>query len=105
MNISDNESSKERRERLEEEKRKAILKLEQCDEKIYNEGTEIGMIAGGNSKIIEEIVLKIKEDSFTNVDWHYVGGRARILCLGNEEEIKKAKKAFMLSRLQYLIHE
>jgi hypothetical protein len=39
--------------------------------------------------VIEKWVLRVRKLSQQRVDWHYVGGRARILCLGDVARVHR----------------
>jgi hypothetical protein len=61
-----------------------------CNMKVFNEG-ELMMVThtiGSNS--IEGWVKKIAKKSGQPVDWHFAGGRARILALGDLDKVNKA---------------
>jgi len=60
-----------------------------CDSYIYNNGNEICFVTG-RSFVIENWIVQIRKLSGQQVDWHYVGGRGRILYIGDYDKILKA---------------
>lgn len=59
-----------------------------CDAEIYEKG-ECVFVGHGPSNAVERWVKRIAELSGQRVDWHYVGGRAVVLVLGDTEKVRK----------------
>lgn len=55
---------------------------DRCDQKIYEKGTPICLLAGPPAKDIEAWVKAIAKKTDQRVDWHFVGGRAVVKFLG-----------------------
>lgn len=74
-----------------------------CATDIYRNGQHVGMLASGmegpGACAIEEWVNRLAEASGQRVDWHYSGGRANVLCVG---DVALARKKFeeLLPKLQ-----
>ncbi len=61
-------------------------------------------IAGIPSTAIEAIVVRVREETECQVDWHYVGGRGIVKVLGGAEAEKEVVEALeqyqlLMSRL------
>ena len=56
---------------------------DRCDKDIYDNGTQVFLTHTISGKDIEKWVQKIAEESGEKVDWHYFGGRAVVLALGD----------------------
>lgn len=54
-----------------------------CDPDIFKKGKGICVI-DGSSNAVENWVKKIAQEANAKVDWHYSGGRANVLHLGNK---------------------
>ena len=74
------------------------MSKKRCNRDIFKNGICIGMIAGGNSKIIEIIVKQISKKSGQRVDWHCAGGKAIVKALG---DIERARLEFKMCKLLY----
>ncbi len=61
-----------------------------CNKEIFNEGEFICMTNSIPSNAMEGWVKKIAEVSGQPVDWHFAGGRARVLALGDIGKVKEA---------------
>lgn len=61
---------------------------DKCDFDVYTNGTTVFLTHTIRAKEIEIWVQKIALDSGQKVDWHYVGGRAFVLSLGNLNKVK-----------------
>lgn len=55
--------------------------LPDCNRFIYNFGTCV-CVLDGRAEAVEFWVQKVAQRANAYVDWHYVGGRARVLHLG-----------------------
>jgi hypothetical protein len=62
-----------------------------CDQEIFQKGRHVGMLAGPGSNAIERWVRGVAERSGQRVDWHFFGGRANVLCIG---DIDAARREF-----------
>jgi hypothetical protein len=60
---------------------------DKCNEKVYNEGTSVFMIADMDGDKIEKWVQMIAEKSGQPVDWFWYGGRACIKALGDLHQV------------------
>ncbi len=67
-----------------------------CNQDIYENGKYAGMIAGGDADVIESYVKFIAEKTGEPVDWHYCGGRARILTTGDVQTVRSALNDYLL---------
>lgn len=54
-----------------------------CDQEIFAKGNTI-LILSGSSNMIENWVKKVVAEANARIDWHYCGGRANVLHLGDE---------------------
>lgn len=63
---------------------------ESCDKEVYNNGSLIFVTHTMSSARVEEWVQAVAKESGQKVDWHYVGGRAQILFLGDQEKVAAA---------------
>lgn len=61
-----------------------------CDENIYKNGTCVGIMIGHSKAEIEDFVKSIADETQQPVDWHYAGGRARILTTGDTRVVRHA---------------
>lgn len=66
--------------------------LDRCQTDIYENGTQVFLTHTIAAKDLDPWVQKIAEDSGQPVDWHYAGGRAIILALGDLEKVKTSLK-------------
>lgn len=64
--------------------------LPRCSQDLYLHGEHIMTIADVPSEKIEEWVVKVRKESKQKVDWHFVGGRACVLYLGNKGRVVQA---------------
>lgn len=60
-----------------------------CDEEVYRQGDPVA-IAVGRAVVVEAWVVELRAASGQRVDWHYIGGRARVLALGDVEAVRRA---------------
>ena len=63
-----------------------------CDPDIFKNGTGL-CIVDGRSNAVETWVQAIAKRADTQVDWHYCGGRANVLHLGDEAGRQRALEA------------
>ena len=61
-----------------------------CDPRIYTEGQTVFVGDTLGSNAMERWVQKIAKDSGQPVDWHWSGGRANVLALGDREAVTAA---------------
>lgn len=55
-----------------------------CDREIFEKGESVAILEG-SSNAVEKWVKKIAKTAKARVDWHYSGGIANVLHLGDEE--------------------
>jgi hypothetical protein len=60
-----------------------------CDPKIFKQGEPIVLLDGG-MHAVEEWVLEVARLSETRIDWHYSGGIAQVLHLGDSQSRERA---------------
>ena len=63
-----------------------------CNPKIFKNGTTVAMVCG-SSNAVERWVKSIAKKAEAQVDWHYAGGRAMILHLGNKASLQRTLDA------------
>lgn len=63
-----------------------------CDPAIFKDGKVVCVI-DGRSNAVERFVKAVAARSGAQVDWHYAGGRARVLHLGDENSYQVALNA------------
>lgn len=61
-----------------------------CNQEVFNKGEVVFMTHSIPSNAMEGWVRKVAKLSGQRVDWHFFGGRARILALGDIEVVKAA---------------
>ena len=66
--------------------------LAPCKENIYRDGKTVFVIPELDKYEIEKWCRHISNESGQPVDWHYYGGRANILALGDLEKVECAIK-------------
>lgn len=64
-----------------------------CNAKIFKKGRHIFTTHSIPSNAMEKWVQNVAQEANVPVDWHFAGGRACVLALGNKEEIQRAKDA------------
>ncbi len=67
--------------------------LKPCNDKIHRKGTHLFTTHSIPAEKIEKWVKQVAQMSGQKVDWHYFGGRAVILALGNARQISKVTQA------------
>lgn len=60
-----------------------------CDSEIFQYGETIAILSG-SSNAIERWVKKVAAEANARIDWHYTGGRANVLHLGDEDSRGRA---------------
>lgn len=78
--------------------------LQQCDEEIMQKGHTVFYIPSWRKKDIENWVQEVAKRSGQKVDWHYSGGNANIIGLGDLDKIRNTIKE-MLPELNKSINE
>lgn len=63
---------------------------DRCDYDVYEKGRQVFLTQTIRASNIETWVQKIAADSGQQVDWHYAGGRAIILALGDIEKVRES---------------
>jgi hypothetical protein len=63
-----------------------------CDPRIFKDGKGL-CIVDGSSNAVERWVQSIAKKANAQVDWHYSGGRANVLHLGDAESYQRALNA------------
>lgn len=66
------------------------MDLNKCDSEVYNNGMVVFFTNTIRSVRMEEWVQAIAKDSGQRVDWHWCGGRAVVLALGDLHKVRKA---------------
>lgn len=66
-----------------------------CNREIYNKGTHVFTTHSISSNAMEKWVKKVAKLSGQPVDWHFYGGRAAVLALGDLKKVKEAITALM----------
>lgn len=63
---------------------------EPCNPEVFEHGDPIFMTHGIPSNAMEQWVKKVAKESGQRVDWHFAGGRAVVLFLGDREAVRDA---------------
>ncbi|PIT87991.1 MAG: hypothetical protein COU29_04250 [Candidatus Magasanikbacteria bacterium CG10_big_fil_rev_8_21_14_0_10_36_32] len=63
-----------------------------CDPEIFKNGTGL-CVVDGSSNAVECWVQSVAKKANTKVDWHYSGGRANVLHLGDADSYQRALNA------------
>lgn len=63
-----------------------------CDQEIFREGKPVVAI-DGKSQAVERWVQAVAQAANARVDWHYSGGTAQVLHLGDNESRERVHKA------------
>lgn len=61
-----------------------------CDPRIFAEGTTVFVGDTIGSCALEAWVQKVAKESGQPVDWHWAGGRAQVLALGDLDRVREA---------------
>jgi hypothetical protein len=61
-----------------------------CDREVFENGEMLFITYTIPSNAMEGWVKKVAQRSGQRVDWHFAGGRARVLALGDLDAVKKA---------------
>jgi hypothetical protein len=68
-----------------------------CNPEIYEKGTCVAVITEGTARLIERFVREVAEYSGQPVDWHYMGGRGRVLTTGDAEKVRQTIEAMRMN--------
>lgn len=71
-------------------KEKMTTDLGHCNKDIYENGVLVFLTHTLPAKLVEEFVVKVREDCGEAVDWHYAAGRARILTTGDPAKVRES---------------
>ena len=63
-----------------------------CNTKIFKHGTGV-CVVDGRSNAVERWVKAVAKKANAQVDWHYSGGRANVLHLGDNESYQRTLNA------------
>lgn len=63
-----------------------------CDEEIFQKGKTV-VVVYGSSNAIERYVQSIAKKANARVDWHFSGGRANVLHLGDADSRARVESA------------
>ena len=67
-----------------------------CDKEIYEKGEYVGTVTGADAFTIEAFVKCVSDATGVRMDWHYVGGRGRVLAIG---DVEKARRVLLNSAM------
>ncbi len=65
-----------------------------CNSKIFKKGQPLLLIDGA-SNAVENWVKAVAKRSRVQVDWHYSGGRAQVLFIGDDHDRARVDEAVM----------
>jgi hypothetical protein len=63
-----------------------------CNKKIFKNGSTVAILVG-SSNAVERWVKSVAVKAKAQVDWHYAGGRAMVLHLGNKASLQRTLDA------------
>jgi hypothetical protein len=63
-----------------------------CNKKIFKDGELVAMLEGSSNRV-ERWVRSVAKKAKAQVDWHYAGGRAMVLHLGDTASRKRTLAA------------
>ena len=66
-----------------------------CDSEVFKNGESVFVTDTIPSNAMEGWVKKVAELSGQRVDWHFFGGRANVLALGDIDKVKAAIQKLM----------
>lgn len=69
----------------------------ECNKEIYEKGQYVGTVTGADAFTIEAFVKCVAEATGVRMDWHYVGGRGRVLAIG---DVEKARRGLLNSAMR-----
>ena len=59
-----------------------------CETEIYNHGEVVAIVSDRDAGAIEKLVKSIAFLTRQKIDWHYIGGRGVVKCIGNLEQVR-----------------
>ncbi|NQT49207.1 hypothetical protein HQ571_00780 [Candidatus Kuenenbacteria bacterium] len=65
-----------------------------CDIEIFKEGKPVALLTG-SSNAVENWVKEVARTANARVDWHYSGGVAQVLHLGDMDSRRRVEKAII----------
>jgi len=65
-----------------------------CDTEIFEKGEPVALL-DGSSNAVESWVQEVAKTAEARVDWHYSGGVAQIIHLGDMESRRRVEKAIV----------
>jgi hypothetical protein len=65
---------------------------DKCDSDVYENGSQVFLTHTIAAKDVEKWVQAVAKESGQKVDWHYCGGRAVVLALGDLSKVYDALK-------------
>ena len=65
-----------------------------CDQEIFQKGEPV-VLLDGSSNAVETWVQEIAKNANARVDWHYSGGIAQVIHLGDMESRRRVEKAIV----------
>lgn len=66
-----------------------------CDDEVYKRGTSVFVTDSISSNRMERWVQQVAKLSGQRVDWHFSGGRANVLALGDLGRVRTAIEQLM----------
>ena len=66
-----------------------------CDQKIFKKGEVLFVTHTIPSNSMEEWVQNVAKDSGQSVDWHFMGGRAVVLAIGDLNKVRNSMRKLM----------
>lgn len=67
-----------------------MVNAKECNKQVYKHGIHVFTLASVKPEIINNWVDKLSQESGQKVDWHFVGGRACIKCIGKIDLVIRA---------------
>lgn len=76
-----------------------------CDPNLFHDGETIAVGHGACSEAIEALICRVRREGEGKyqIDWHYMGGRARIVAAGNIDVARAALAAHGALHLTYYV--
>jgi hypothetical protein len=76
-----------------------MMSKSQCEKEIYDNGEGVAY-ADMPKYMAEAVAIEASRDTGQRVDWHYVGGRAVFLVIGDVEKVKNFLENNVYCRIQ-----
>jgi hypothetical protein len=71
-----------------------VTDLNPCNDDIFANGTNVAMVHSVPAETVEAWVRAVRGWSqVERIDWHYIGGRARVAALGDAAELGRVRDA------------